>query len=117
LERVKSIARDAHQNILYFEILEFEKRIEEKHITRSRSVAGKMEDLIETSDYANRMINLESSLTNLKLKIHGLYIKGGHAKNKKEGEKVLRYFQDNMPTVDYESLSFFEQVYWHQSYV
>ncbi len=117
LDRVKNVARDAHQNVLYFEILEFEKRIEEKHITRSRSIAGKMEDLIDTSDYANRMINLESSLTNLKLKIHGLYIKGGHAKNEKEGDRVLRYFHENMPAVDYEDLSFFEKVYWHQSYV
>lgn len=117
LDRVKAIARDAHQNILYFEILEFEKRIEEKHITRSRSIPGKMEDLIATSDEANRLINLESSLTNLKLKIHGLYIKGGHAKNEKEAINVLKYFDENMPEVDYEHLGFFEKVYWHQSFV
>lgn len=117
LERVKNTARDAHQNVLYFEILEFEKRIEEKHITRSRSVKGKMEDLIDTSDRANQLINLESSLTNLKLKIHGLYIKGGHIKNKIEREQVLRYFEANKPDLDYNKLSFFEKVYWHQSYV
>lgn len=117
LDRVKNTAHDAHQNVLYFEILEFEKRIEEKHITRSRSIPGKMENLIETSDQANKMIHLESSLTNLKLKIHGLYIKGGHAKNQKEAEEVLQYFEENKPEVDYEDLSFFEKVYWHQSYV
>ncbi|MBY5959227.1 hypothetical protein KUV50_13825 [Membranicola marinus] len=117
LNRVKNIARDAHQNVLYFEILEFEKRIEEKHITRSRSIAGKMEDLIETSDYANKMINMESALTNLKLKIHGLYIKGGHAKNKDDADHVYQYFEANKPDVAYEALSFFEKVYWHQSYV
>lgn len=117
LDRVKNIARDAHQNILYFEILEFEKRIEEKHITRSRSIPGKMEDLIATSDEANRLIYLESALTNLKLKIHGLYIKGGHAKNEKEANKVLQYFEENKPEVNYDQLDFFEKVYWHQSYV
>lgn len=117
LDRVKNMARDAHQNILYFEILEFEKRIEEKHITRSRSIRGKMEDLIATSDDANRLINLESSLTNLKLKMHGLYIKGGHAKNEKEGSRVRQYFEVNKPDVIYENLGFFEKVYWHQSCV
>lgn len=117
LNRVKNVARDAHQNVLYFEILEFEKRIEEKHITRSRSIDGKMEDLIATSDHANELINLESALTNLKLKIHGLYIKGGHAKNEKEAEQVFQYFEDNKPDIPYGSLSFFEKVYWHQCYV
>lgn len=117
LSRVKNVARDAHQNVLYFEILEFEKRIEEKHITRSRSIAGKMEDLIATSDHANHLINMESALTNLKLKIHGLYIKGGHAKNMKDAERVFQYFEENKPDIPYEGLSFFEKVYWHQSYV
>lgn len=117
LERVKAIARDAHQNVLYFEILEFEKRIEEKHITRSRGVTGKMENLVADSDRVNKIIAMESSLTNLKLEIHGLYIKSGHVRNKKEAKEVLQYFESNMPTVDYDSLGFFEKIYWHQSYV
>ncbi|WP_236977908.1 hypothetical protein [Membranihabitans maritimus] len=117
LERVKGIAKESHQDVLHFEILEFEKRIEEKHITRSRGIKGKIEGLIEESDETNKVISSLSGLTNLKLKIHGLYIKGGHARNRDEGQAVLDYFEENLPVLEYENLSFFEKVYLHQSYV
>lgn len=114
LERVKTIARDAHQNILYFEILEFEKRIEEKHITRSRGTQGKVETLIDQSTQINQSISVESALTNLKLNIHGLYIKGGHARNQEEADRVMAYYESQKPDLDFDQLDFFEKVYYHQ---
>ncbi|GAA5220982.1 hypothetical protein [Membranihabitans marinus] len=114
LERVKGIASESHQNMLYFEILEFEKRIEEKHITRSRGTQGKIEDLIEQSEHVNKMVTLESSLTSLKLNIHGLYIKGGHVKNQAEADRVMEYYNAHKPELNYEELGFFEKVFLHQ---
>lgn len=117
LDRIKGIAKNSNQDILHYEILEFEKLIEEKHITRSRTVKNKMEDLIDESEHRNRIIGNTNRLTNLKLKIHGLYIQIGHIKNEKDAFVVQDYFKSNLPTLDYGSLTFFEKIYLHQSYV
>jgi hypothetical protein len=117
LERIKGIAKSSNQDILHYEILEFEKLIEEKHITRSRTIKNKMEDLIDESEQRNRIISNSNKLTNLKLKIHGLYIQIGHIKNEKDAFVVQDYFKSNLPPLDYSSLTFFEKIYLHQSYV
>ncbi len=117
LNRIKGIAKDANQDTLHYEILEFEKLIEEKHITRSRSIKNKVENLIDESEERIRIIGNSNRLTNLKLKIHGLYIKVGHAKSENDAFIVRDYFKSNLPDVKYTSLTFFEKVYLHQSYV
>jgi hypothetical protein len=49
LERVQTVAKDNNQDVLHLEILEFQKLIEARHITRSRQVAKKMDRLLEES--------------------------------------------------------------------
>ena len=102
---------------MHYEILEFEKLIEEKHITRSRKIKNKVENLIDESEERSRRLHTANKLTNLKLKIHGLYIKIGHAKNEKDAFVVSDYFKSNLPDLTYANLTFFEKVYLHQSYV
>ncbi len=117
LDRVKVLAQNSHQEVLLYEILEFQKLIEEKHITRSRTVKNKMEDLLEESEQRIRVISNSNKLTNLKIKIHGLYIQVGHIKNEKGAYVVQHYFKSNLPVLQYSTLTFFEKVYLHQSYV
>lgn len=117
LNRIKGIAMDANQDVLHYEILEFEKLIEEKHITRSRTVKNKMENLIQESELRDQILSNACKLTNLKLEIHGLYIKMGHAKNEEDARIVQDYFEKNLPKLDYKTLTFFEKVYLHQTYV
>ena len=117
LNRIKGIAREANRDILHYEILEFEKLIEEKHITRSRTIKDKMENLIQESEDRNRVLNSANRLTNLKLKIHGLYIKIGHAKNEKDAFIVKDYFRSNLPKLEEGRMTFFEKIYLNQSYV
>ncbi len=117
LNRIKGIAKKSNQDILHYEILEFEKLIEEKHITRSRKIKNKVENLIDESENRNRVLSNSNKLTNLKLKIHGLYIKIGHAKNEDDAFVVSDYFKSNLPDLQYDQLTFFEKIYLHQSYV
>ena len=117
LSRIKGIAKESNQDILHYEILEFEKLIEEKHITRSRKIKNKVENLIDESDERNRILYNSNKLTNLKLKIHGLYIKIGHAKDEKDAFVVQDYFKSNLPDLQYSTLTFFEKIFLHQSYV
>ena len=79
LDKAKSIAEKANQELLLFEVLEFEKLIESRHITRSRQIENKVEWLIDQSQQKKEIISNASDLVNLNLKIHGLYIKKGHA--------------------------------------
>ena len=70
LDRIQQIAEDNHQDILQLEILEFQKVIEERHITRSRQTSNKVESLVEASYTRSKIINNSCKLTNLKIEIH-----------------------------------------------
>ncbi len=117
LDRVKEIADGANQDLLHFEILEFEKLIEEKHITRSRGVANKMETLIDESSKQSDVVSRASDLTNLKLKIHGLYIKYGHAKDPSQAKRVRDLYEKKLKDLESGDMGFFENTYLHQAYV
>ncbi|MEL6989159.1 MAG: hypothetical protein AAGK97_15210, partial [Bacteroidota bacterium] len=117
LERIKVLALKSNQEVLHMEILEFLKVIEGKHITRSRKVKNKMEKLIQESNQRAEINMNLAKLSNLKIKIHGLYITMGHVKNIKEHQLVKNYFESNLVHVRKEKLSFFEKVYLNQSYV
>lgn len=117
LDKAKDQAKNASQNILLFEILEYQKMIESRHITRSRKVKNKVENLISQSDKTKDVVASTSQFANLSLRMQGLYIKFGYAKNEKDLFLVKDYFQSQLPNHDVNRLSFYESVLLHQSYV
>lgn len=117
LDRIIPLAKDSNQEILLLEILEFEKLIESRHITRSRNIKNKVEDLITLSTRSNVTISRTSEISNLSLMIQGLYIKMGFVKNTKERFLVESYFKSNLPSVLSKNPGFYEEILLHQSYV
>ena len=117
LDRIKPLAIENNQNLLHLEIIEFQKLIEERHITRSRTIKNKVEDLIDEAAQLSSITNNRCRLSNLKIKIHGLYIQVGHVKNEKDLIIVKEFFKSNLQGIDIQGLSFFERVYLNQSYV
>ncbi len=117
LDRAKTVAQKANQEFLLMEIYEHEKQIESRHITRSRKVENKIEQLIKASRRVNKVINSSSELLNLNLKIHGLYIKIGFVKNEKDDYFVRSYFYSNLPNYKLYKITFFERIYLLQSFV
>ncbi|MDB4539268.1 hypothetical protein N9231_02540 [Saprospiraceae bacterium] len=117
LERIRVIAQDNHQDLLLLDILEFQKVIEERHITRSRQTANKVESLIQASEEQSKIISNSSKLTNLKIEIHGFYIQYGHVKNDKDVKVVRELFSKRLKDIELEGLTFYEKVYLHQCYV
>lgn len=117
LDRIRQIADDNHQDILLLQILEFQKVIEERHITRSRQTSNKVESLIEASYERSKIINNSCKLTNLKIEIHGFYIQYGHVKNDRDVLVVRELFSKKLKEIKLDGLTFFEQVYLHQCYV
>jgi len=117
LDRIKQIAFAKHQDLLYLEIIEFEKLIEERHITRSRKVANKVESLIQGSATRSAIIHNTCKLSNLKIEIHGFYIRYGHVKNEKDVFVIKELFKSQLAKIDTKKLTFFEKIFLYQSYV
>lgn len=117
LERTRGRAEETHQNILLLEIIEFLKYIEERHITRSRKIEGKMEKLLDQADDVEKGISNMVRLSNLKIKIHGLYITMGHARNEEDYRFVADYFKKELERIKEEELTVTEHIYLEQSYM
>lgn len=118
LERIKRIALDHHQDVLHLEILEFQKLIEARHITRSRQVKNKMEDLLEESLRRSLITLTASKLSNFNIQVQGWYIQFGHAKNDREAQAIRAFFEANLPgDLNTDKLTFFERINLYQSYL
>ncbi len=112
LERAKSMAMSAHQDLLHLEILEFEKLIELRHITRSS--ADRADTLTEDVVKRATIINTSSQLSNLSLRLYGLYIKIGHIKREKDSYMLSEFFHSNLPTTPEVDMTFFEKITLYQ---
>lgn len=117
LERTKGMASSQHFNLLYLEVIEFQKLIEERHITRSRTVKGKVDKLLNEATQTSKIINHSCELTNLKITIHGYYIRKGHIKSSEDRAEVEKFFEEHLARIELKDLSFFEMVYLYQAYV
>ena len=121
LDRIGKLSYENHQDLLHLEILEFQKLIEARHITRSRSVKYKMENLLGESSRRSRIAHTTSKLSNLNIKIQGWYIQFGHINSEKESIIFKEYFQASIDGGDYSTLNpdltFFEKINLYQAYL
>ena len=116
LERIKRVAIEHHQDVLHLEILEFQKMIEARHITRSRTVQNKMDNLLKESTLRSFVTYASSQLSNFNIQIQGWYIDHGHVKSEQEKEAVHRFFKLEKPESQTQNQpTFFEKVNMHQS--
>ncbi len=115
LDRIKGIARETHQDILHLEIVEFEKMIESRHITRA--IESRADELTLESEKRHNVVSNVTRLSNLALKMFSFYVKTGHIKNENEGLFVTEFFKSNLPELNYDQLTFFEKIYYCQSFV
>lgn len=113
LSRAKAIATTTHHNLLLQEIIEFEKRIESHHITRSST--ERMNRLIRQADSQARINTNIIFLSNLKLELQRLFINKGHAKVEIDRVKILEDYGPQIRDYQIQKLSFFERIYYYQS--
>ncbi len=128
LGKAKALAT-THQEIeLKVQIVEFEKLIEGRHITRS--IENRAELLSEESQIClNQLTNL-SHLSNLALSLYGMYLKTGHARNEKEATMIKTMFKNKLDNLKLQQVgldgsnnsstlsadTFYEKVYLYQAY-
>ncbi len=114
LDKAKIAAEEHMQPILKLDIIEFEKYIESKYITRS--LENRAEFLSNESQNTISQISKINGLSSLSLKLYGLYIKVGYIRNEKDAEMVRRFFKSELPNYRIEDMGFLEKLYLYQSY-
>ena len=115
LQMARNMAIKSDQEFLLLEITEEQKLIEARHITRTGTT--KNINLVEASKQGVNRVTNTVLLSNLRIMVHGRYIKDGHVRNQEEYESVKEYFEKEIPDINLEILSFIEKIYYHQSYV
>jgi hypothetical protein len=95
LDKAKTRARKTNFDFILSEILEFQKLIEARHVTRSRQVKDKMDELVqESQDRAER--NLHTGFqSNINIQIQGFYILNGHIRNEEQKERFTDFWHAN----------------------
>ena len=93
LGRAKTRAAAHNRDLLHLECLEFEKRIEARHVTRSRSVGDYMDRLVNESAQRSYQVLAASELANVNLQIHGYYIANGHSRSPAERARATRFYR------------------------
>ncbi len=115
LEKAKRKAQKYNMYHMQSIILEFEKRIESRHITRSgleKAYALKAE-----SEIVNKKLSAAISLSNLRIDLNARYIQYGHCKSLEEKRALQSFFAEAIQNIDEETLGVVEKIYLFQSYV
>lgn len=119
LERTKQTAEEHHQDILHLEVIEFQKFIEARHITRSRQVGRKMDKLLLDATQRSEVTLASSELSNLNIQIQGYYIDHGHTKTPEDEAQLHLAWLEMQPLPKrIESVgTFFEKVNRFQAHL
>ncbi|WP_210513795.1 hypothetical protein [Hymenobacter terricola] len=115
LEKVKQAARQVEMPHIVLLALDFEKLIESQYITRSLKDRAETltTEAVETVEQLARI----HSLSNASLRLYGLYLKAGHARNRADHERITAFFRENLPAVEDRQAGFFEKLYFYQAHV
>ncbi len=115
IKKAKELAKKNHLIYMQLILMEFEKKIESRHITRSGS--SKAEEMILESQLIQTDANHLVSLSNLKIKIHGKYLQNGHVRSKQEAAEIRAFYHTQIDHIDLDALGLIERIYYVQSRV
>ncbi len=113
LQKAKGMAMLLHRDILHLEIIEFEKRIQSRHITRSST--DSIQRLMQEASLRQRVNANLAEWSNLKLLLQRLFINEGHLPGEAGKARVDALFESKAPRPDHPA-TFFERVYRCESF-
>ncbi len=115
LQKAKLQAKKMNKQVLYYEMLEFEKMIEAQYVTRSMD--NRAEQLVEEANSLRESINIRGVLSNLTLELYGFYLKNGHIRNEDDKQRITEFFNNSLPEIDENELGFYDKFHLYCSYV
>lgn len=114
LEKLKESAKENNQLTFLMQALFLEKNIEVLHITRS--MQDRADVLSAESEGLGQELLTVTRLSNLALQLYSWYIKNGHARNEQDAISIKQFFEASLPRAVNEETSFYEKLYYYQSY-
>ncbi|MBO6523875.1 MAG: hypothetical protein JJ971_08625 [Balneolaceae bacterium] len=114
LEKAKALSYQHHRITLTTEILGFEKLIESQYITRS--LRNRADQLIEETEESVLSVSRYHALSNLSLRLYGIYIKAGHVRSERDFDITEKFFENALKPIDLRDIGFFEKHYLNVSY-
>ncbi len=114
LEKAKEIAANNNRDSQTYDILVFEKIIESQYITRS--LKSRADKLVKETDEILGTLRRYNTLSNLSIRLYGIYIKNGHVRNQKDFENIQSFFKSELEKINLDNLTFFEELYLYISY-
>ncbi len=115
LEKANTLTDKTQDGLIYLMIIEFEKKIESRHITRSGT--EKSHQLRAIAEKRLESVSNTIRISNLSLYLHSLYIQQGHIKSEKEQREVMALFEDNVSKIPLTQLNLIERVLLYKSFV
>ena len=116
LDKAKQEAKQAQKYFLVYEIIDFEKKIESRHVTSSHQ--QRANELTEDAIQVRSILEAEGYWTELSLKLYDFYLKSGHTRSSAENAVLQKLFFENRPHLPaIASTNFYEQLYKCQSHV
>ena len=109
LNKAKQLARKSHKDHLHLEIVEFEKKIESRHITRAST--ERIYNLTDEAKSRKKVISNVTDLSNLKLRLQRLFINKGHGRQESDNQQLILFFNSLLPTNLLDEPTFFERIY------
>jgi hypothetical protein len=115
IDKAKAMAIENDRSVLLLEILELEKLVIPKTLESGNELRVNL--LIETTNHVADSIKNINIFSNLALKLNSYYVQTGFIRNKKDLEKVSRFFNSSLPRFKENELSFQEKLYLYNSFV
>ncbi len=115
LQVAKEVAKENQKHLKVYEIIDFEKEIESRHITRSHT--SRALELEQETNEIRRILKSEGDWLEFSLKLYAKFIQSGHVKNIDELEELTVYFVSQKPVEQLNSKDYFhETLYRYQAY-
>jgi hypothetical protein len=115
LAKVKLAAQQAELPHVALLTIDFEKLIESQYITRS--LQGRAESLAAEATATAAHLSQQHALSNASLRLYGLYLQAGHARNQADHERFTAYFRAHVPAALGRASGFWEKLYFYQAQV
>lgn len=115
LERAKSLSLKSGKEITKLEILDIEKKIAAQYTPYG--IENKAEELSNAAEIIVGNVTRVQEYSNLFLKLYGLYLKFGFAKNEKDIVFLHKYFYSQLPHYEENKLSFREKYFLYTAHI
>lgn len=112
LDKAKKLSLKNDTDFSTLTIVEIEKMIQSRHITRSSTIS--IETLVEQASNISESIHNRVKLSNLKVLLHRYYIKKGHVSTKEEEKEVTQFYERAIADNDTSKMRTIEKVNFHQ---